>query len=111
MSVPLWANTDSWNENDTFLLQRNTYAGNKKLLPIAAKKDELKLLSSLNTLGFALDQFVIEQSPLSVVKPQLRVLNRSFAIVTSIELRFILFLHVFFNSQQGLAFLARSIGL
>ena len=40
------------NENDSFVLEQNTCAENKKLLPINAKKDELKLLSSLNTLGY-----------------------------------------------------------
>jgi hypothetical protein len=45
------------------------------------------------------------------VRPKLRVLNYSSAIVTSIELHFILFLLVFFNSQQGLAFVARSTRL
>jgi len=42
----------SVNENDSFVLEQNTCAENKKLLPINAKKDELKLLSSLNTLGY-----------------------------------------------------------
>jgi hypothetical protein len=49
--------------------------------------------------GFALDQSVFEQSPLSVCELQLRVLNHISAIVTSAELRFILFLLVFFDSQ------------
>ena len=40
------------NENDSFVLEQNTCAENKKLLPINAEKDELKLLSSLNTLGY-----------------------------------------------------------
>ena len=40
------------NENDSFVLEQNTCANNKKLLPINAEKDELKLLSSLNTLGY-----------------------------------------------------------
>ena len=40
------------NEHDAFVLEPNTYAENKNLLPIAAEKDELKLLSSLNTLGY-----------------------------------------------------------
>jgi hypothetical protein len=40
------------NENDAFILKPNTCAKNKHLLPIATKKDELKLLSSLNTLGY-----------------------------------------------------------
>ena len=37
------------NENDSFVLEQNTCAENKKPLPINAEKDELKLLSSLNT--------------------------------------------------------------
>ena len=40
------------NENDAFILEPNTCAKNKHLLPIATKKDELKLVSSLNTLGY-----------------------------------------------------------
>jgi len=40
------------NEHDAFVLEPNTCAENKNLLPIAAEKDELKLLSSLNTLGY-----------------------------------------------------------
>ena len=40
------------NEPDAFVLEPNTCVENKHLLPIAAKKDELKLLSSLNTLGY-----------------------------------------------------------
>ena len=39
-------------ETDSFVLDQNTCAENKKLLPIASQKDELKLLSSLNTLGY-----------------------------------------------------------
>jgi len=39
-------------ENDVFILQPNTCAQNKYLLPIAIEKDELKLLSSLDTLGY-----------------------------------------------------------
>ena len=39
-------------ETDSFVLDQNTCAENKKLLPIASEKDELKLLSSLNTLGY-----------------------------------------------------------
>jgi len=39
-------------ETDSFVLERNTCAKNKKLLVIAAEKDELKLLSSLNALGY-----------------------------------------------------------
>ena len=38
-------------------------------------------------------------------RPQLRVLNHSSAIVTSIELRFILFLLVFFVAQVGISLL------
>jgi hypothetical protein len=40
------------NENDSFVLELNTCAKNKKLVPINAEKDELKLLSSLNSLGY-----------------------------------------------------------
>ena len=40
------------NENDSFVLEPNTCAKNKQLLPIATEQDELKLLSSLNTLGY-----------------------------------------------------------
>ena len=40
------------NENDAFVLEANTCAENRHLLPIAIIKDELKLLSSLNTLGY-----------------------------------------------------------
>ena len=39
-------------ETDSFVLDQNTCAENKKLLPIASQKDELKLLSSLNTLRY-----------------------------------------------------------
>jgi hypothetical protein len=39
-------------EIDSFVLEQNTYAQNKHLLPIANEKDEIKLLSSLNTLGY-----------------------------------------------------------
>jgi hypothetical protein len=39
------------------------------------------------------------------------VLNHISAIVTLFELRFIVFLFVFFDSQQGLAFVVRSTGL
>jgi hypothetical protein len=39
-------------ETDSFVLERNACAENKKLLPIATEKDELKLLSFLNTLGY-----------------------------------------------------------
>ena len=42
----------SVNENDSFVLEQNTCAENKKLIPINAEKEELKLLSSLNTLGY-----------------------------------------------------------
>jgi len=38
--------------HDAFILQPNTCAQNKHLLPIANEKDQLKLLSSLNTLGY-----------------------------------------------------------
>jgi hypothetical protein len=40
------------NENASFVLEQNTCAKNKQLLPIATEQDELKLLSSLNTLGY-----------------------------------------------------------
>ena len=40
------------NETGSFVLDQNTCAENKKLLHIASEKDELKLLSSLNTLGY-----------------------------------------------------------
>jgi hypothetical protein len=46
------AENKNLNEHDAFVLESNTYAKNKNLLPIAAKKDELKLLYSLNTLGY-----------------------------------------------------------
>ena len=39
-------------ETDSFVLDQNTCAKNKKLLPIASEKDEQKLMSSLNTLGY-----------------------------------------------------------
>ena len=39
-------------ETDSFVLDQNTCAENKKMLPIASEKDELKLLSSLNTLDY-----------------------------------------------------------
>ena len=39
-------------ETDSFVLDQNTCAENKKLLPIASEKDKLNLLSSLNTLGY-----------------------------------------------------------
>jgi len=39
-------------EHDAFILQPNTCTQNRHLLPIANGKDELKLLSSLNTLGY-----------------------------------------------------------
>ena len=39
-------------ETDSFVLDPTTCAENKNLLPIASEKDELKLLSSLNTLGY-----------------------------------------------------------
>ena len=38
-------------KTDPFVLEPKTYAKNKYLIPIAAEKDEWKLLSSLNTLG------------------------------------------------------------
>ena len=40
------------NEIDSFILEQNTCTKNKQLLPIATEQDELKLLSSLNTLGY-----------------------------------------------------------
>jgi hypothetical protein len=40
------------NEIDSFILEQNTCAKNKELVPIATEQDELKLLSSLNTLGY-----------------------------------------------------------
>jgi hypothetical protein len=40
------------NENASFVLEQNTYNKNKQLLPIATEQYELKLLSSLNTLGY-----------------------------------------------------------
>jgi len=40
------------NEIDSFVLEQNTCAKNKQLLPVATKQDELKLLYSLNTLGY-----------------------------------------------------------
>jgi hypothetical protein len=40
------------NEHDAFVLEPNTSAKNKNLLPTAAKKDELKLLYFLDTLGY-----------------------------------------------------------
>ena len=40
------------NVNDNFVWEPITYAKNKNLLPISTEKDELKLLSSLNTLGY-----------------------------------------------------------
>jgi hypothetical protein len=39
-------------EIDTLVWKRNTCAKNKQLLPIATRQDELKLLSSFNTLGY-----------------------------------------------------------
>ena len=39
-------------ETDPFVLEPKTYAKNKHLIPIATEKDERKLLSSLNTLGY-----------------------------------------------------------
>jgi hypothetical protein len=40
------------NEHDAFVLEPNTCAENKNFLPIAAEKDEFKLLYSLDTLGY-----------------------------------------------------------
>jgi hypothetical protein len=40
------------NEHDTFVLEPNTCIENKYFLPIATERDELKLLSSLNTLSY-----------------------------------------------------------
>jgi hypothetical protein len=40
------------NEHDAFVLEPNTCVENKHLLPIATERHELKLLSSLNTLGY-----------------------------------------------------------
>ena len=40
------------NEHDAFVLEPNTCLENKHLLPIATERDELKLLPSLNTLGY-----------------------------------------------------------
>jgi hypothetical protein len=40
------------NEHDAFVLEPSTCYENRHFLPIATKKDELKLLSSLNTLGY-----------------------------------------------------------
>jgi hypothetical protein len=40
------------NENASFVLEQNTWAKNKQLLPIATEQDEVKLLCSLNTLGY-----------------------------------------------------------
>ena len=37
---------------NSFVLEPKIYAENKHLLPIATEKDELKFLSSLNTLGY-----------------------------------------------------------
>jgi hypothetical protein len=44
------------------------------------------------------------------VKPHTRELNHTFAIVTLLELCFILFFVVFFHLLQGLAFLVKSTG-
>jgi hypothetical protein len=46
------AENKNLNEHDTFILEPNTCAKNKNLLPIAAEKDGLKLLYSLDTLGY-----------------------------------------------------------
>jgi hypothetical protein len=40
------------NQHDSFILEPSTYSENRHFLPIATEKDELKLLSSLNTLGY-----------------------------------------------------------
>jgi hypothetical protein len=56
-------------------------------------------------LGFTLDKSIIEQSPLLVVKPQLRLLNHSFAIVTSIELCFYLVLACVLRFTAGISLL------
>jgi hypothetical protein len=40
------------NEHDAFILEPSTCSENRHFLPIATEKDELKLLSSLNTLGY-----------------------------------------------------------
>ena len=39
-------------ETDSFVLDQNACAENKQLFSIATEKGELKLLSSLNTLGY-----------------------------------------------------------
>ena len=39
-------------ETDPFVLEPKTYTKKKHLIPIATEKDERKLLSSLNTLGY-----------------------------------------------------------
>jgi hypothetical protein len=46
------AENKNLNENNSFVLEPNTCAKNKNLLPIAAEKDKLKLLYSLDTLGY-----------------------------------------------------------
>jgi hypothetical protein len=46
------AENKNLNEHDTFVLEPNTCAKNKNFLSIAAEKDELKLLYSLDTLGY-----------------------------------------------------------
>jgi hypothetical protein len=61
--------------------------------------------------GFAYIILSIDSRVYRFARPQLRVLNHSSTIVTSIELHFILFLLVFFDLQQALAFVVRSIGL
>jgi hypothetical protein len=40
------------NEHDAFVLEPSTCSENRHFLPIATEKDELKLLSSLNTLSY-----------------------------------------------------------
>jgi hypothetical protein len=46
------AKNKNLNEHDVFVLEPNTCAKNKNLLPVAAEKDELKLLYSLDTLSY-----------------------------------------------------------
>jgi hypothetical protein len=40
------------NEHDAFVLEPSTCSENRHFLPITTEKDELKLLYSLNTLGY-----------------------------------------------------------
>ena len=56
------------NDHAICVLKSSTCAENRLVIHNASEVDELKLLSFLNTLGFVLDQSVIEQSPLSVCK-------------------------------------------